>query len=49
MSSVPDFIRGQEDCKAGKPHKEGSESYNRGYSAQYELEAMNTERTSRDK
>ena len=44
-----EFIRGQKDCKEGKEHKSGSEHYDRGYAAEYELEQMNTERTSRDK
>jgi len=48
MSKVLDFIRGQEDCKKGVEHKSGSEDYTRGYSAQYELEQMNTERTSQE-
>lgn len=34
------FLQGQKDCKAGKPHKSGSDDYNRGYSAQYELEQV---------
>jgi hypothetical protein len=37
--NIDDFIRGQKDCKAGKPHEAGkSNDYNRGYAAQYELE-----------
>ena len=43
---VSEFIDGQEDCKNGIPHQPGTKSYDRGYAAQYELEAMNTERTS---
>lgn len=43
---VSDFIDGQADCKNGIPHKSGSEFYDRGYAAQYELEQMNNERTS---
>ena len=45
MSKVLDFIKGQEDCKNGVPHKPISEDYTRGYSAQYELEQMNNEET----
>jgi len=38
--NTDDFLRGQKDCKDGKPHKSGQgEDYDRGYSAQYELEA----------
>lgn len=38
--NTDDFLRGQQDCKLGKAHKSGqSEDYNRGYAAQYELEA----------
>ena len=45
-----EFIRGQKDCKNGLPHRENqSESYDRGYAAQYQLEqvldARTTERT----
>jgi len=36
--SVSDFIMGQRACKDGKPHQSKSESYNRGYAFQYELE-----------
>ena len=43
---VSEFIDGQEDCKNGVPHQSGTKSYDRGYAAQYELEQMNTERTS---
>ena len=39
-----EFMQGQMDCMAGKPHKLGvSESYTRGYSTQYELEQIKTE------
>lgn len=38
--NILEFIKGQEDCKAGKPHNGGSESYNSGYSAQYQLEQI---------
>ena len=39
-----DFINGQRDCRTGEPHKAGmSFDYDRGYSAQYELEQIKTE------
>lgn len=39
-----DFLRGQSDCMNGEEHKDGqSESYDRGYSAQYELEQVRNE------
>jgi len=32
MQQLNDFIRGEEDCKAGKPRKEGqSREYDEGY------------------
>lgn len=35
------FLKGQEDCRDGKPHQSGKgESYDRGYSAQYEWEQV---------
>ncbi len=40
------FLRGQEDCKSGEPHKLGmGKDYDRGYGFQYELEQINTERS----
>jgi len=37
------FMQGQKDCMAGKVHESGrSEAYNQGYSAQYELEQVQT-------
>ena len=46
-NNVSQFIRGQSDCNNGvAAAKDASASYNRGYAAQYELEQMNTERTS---
>ena len=34
-----EFLRGQRDCMNGEPHKAGmSESYDRGYAAQYQHE-----------
>ena len=38
--NADDFLQGQRDCEKGVPHKDGSESYNRGYAAQYELEQI---------
>jgi len=39
---VHEFIKGQRDCRDGIAHKDGrGESYDRGYSAQYELEQIN--------
>lgn len=42
---ISEFINGQRDCKDGVPHKEGSESYNAGYSAEYELQQINDYRS----
>lgn len=43
---VSDFIRGQSDCKEGIPHRANqSHDYDRGYSAQYEIEQILSERT----
>ena len=41
--NTDDFLRGQRDCMEGKPHKDGSEDYNRGYAAQYSLDQVKTE------
>lgn len=42
--SALEFLRGQEDCQRGEPHKAGrSESYDRGYAAQYEWEQVKGE------
>ena len=36
-----DFLQGQEDCREGKSHEAGkSDSYDRGYSTQYEWEQI---------
>lgn len=41
-----EFMRGQKDCRDGLPHREGqSESYDRGYAAQYQLEQVLDART----
>lgn len=36
--NVFDFIKGQKDCRDGKKHENGSESYNQGYDLQYHIE-----------
>lgn len=33
-----DFLRGARDCLNGRPHRDGSDAYNRGYSSQYAYE-----------
>lgn len=33
-----EFLRGQIDCKEGKPHTDQGEAYNRGYDTQYQDE-----------
>lgn len=39
-----EFLRGQRDCKDGVPHKPGqSDSYDRGYSTEYEREQIMSE------
>lgn len=37
---INEFIDGQRDCRDGVPHKDGTESYNAGYAAQYHLEQI---------
>lgn len=37
---INEFIDGQRDCRDGVPHKDGTESYNAGYAAQYQLEQI---------
>lgn len=38
---VSEFIDGQRDCRDGKPHLDGKgESYDAGYSTQYQLEQI---------
>jgi hypothetical protein len=38
--NIPDFIDGQRDCKEGnQADSKRSESYHRGYAAEYQLEA----------
>jgi len=47
FQEISDFLKGMADCKKGEPHKEGmGQDYDRGYRAQYEIEQINTERTS---
>lgn len=44
---IHEFVNGQQDCKNGVPHSEGrSESYNIGYSFEYEMAQIISERTS---
>lgn len=39
--AVGEFISGQQDCREGKPHFDGKgESYDAGYSTQYQLEQI---------
>jgi hypothetical protein len=41
---IGDFLNGMKDCREGKPHQMGmGESYDAGYSSQYELEAIMSE------
>ncbi len=43
-----EFIKGQADCRDGVPHESGkSESYDAGYSTQYELEQIRSARHER--
>jgi len=45
-SPINEFIDGQKDCRAGKPHKPGrSKDYDSGYSVEYELEQIRTARS----
>lgn len=38
------FVRGGMDCRHGEPHRPGQHpDYDRGYSAQYEMEQIKTE------
>lgn len=46
MQILNDFVRGEEDCKAGRPHKEGqSPEYDKGYGFQYQKEQIDTARS----
>jgi len=41
MIDATEFLKGQQDCAKGIPHKEGmTDSYDRGFNAQYELEQV---------
>lgn len=41
-----DFLRGQRDCRDGKPHRDGqSEAYDLGYNIQYVLNQINDAET----
>lgn len=41
MKDIDDYLQGGIDCKKGKPAPENaSDSYNRGYGDQYELEQV---------
>jgi len=45
-----DFLRGQQDCINGKPHKQGeSDAYDRGFATQYAMEQQLTEATKNDR
>ena len=49
MTDTTDFLKGQEDCFNGIPHESGKpESYDRGYSYQYQIE-QNQEYLTRNK
>ena len=38
--NIIEFLKGQADCIAGLAHNGGSESYDAGYSYQYQLEQI---------
>jgi hypothetical protein len=44
--NAQEFMRGQQDCKDGKPHTDQGVDYNRGYAAQYEMEQILSHRGS---
>jgi hypothetical protein len=48
MNFSDEFLRGQKDCAKGIPHTPQSEAYNRGYAAEYEMNAIKDERTKDD-
>ena len=37
-----EFLKGQRDCRDGRPHAGGTDAYCRGYSAQYESDQVDT-------
>jgi hypothetical protein len=46
MQILNDFVRGEEDCKAGRPHLEGqSREYDEGYGFQHQKEQIETARS----
>ena len=46
MCDLEQFINGQQDCRDGIPHRHGMpEYYDRGYSYQYHIEQISSERT----
>ena len=46
MQILNDFVRGETDCKAGIPHKEGqSPEYDKGYGFEYMREQTETARS----
>lgn len=46
---IDDFFQGQKDCQQGNPHEANkSDSYNRGYSTEYESAAIKDEMTKND-
>jgi hypothetical protein len=46
MQTLDDFVRGEEDCKAGRPHLEGqSRKYDEGYGFEYMREQAETARS----
>jgi len=46
MQILNDFVRGETDCKAGIPHKEGqSREYDKGYGFEYMREQTETARS----
>ena len=46
MQQLNEFVKGEEDCKKGIPHKEGqSREYDEGYGFQYTKEQNETARS----
>ena len=39
-----EFLDGMADCRDGKPHTDGTASYNAGYQSQYELQQIREHR-----
>lgn len=43
---IREFVQGQADCRDGIPHKDGKgDSYDAGYSAEYQLEQIRSGRS----